>query len=375
MMRFLTVLKIKFIDLLQLRLLLAILLISPVLLGLIAGTANLKNMHTDIQAALIDQDNTPQSAQLVDDLRELGWTVLLVPPAEAERLLLRNRVDGILTVQQGYAENLSNLEDVKLTYRQAEGSLLTTVVEEGLAAAVLPAYSRLTNLQLARDSYDELGLLPPNNLGEQFDQQLKLHLDGNAAIRINYISDVEIRPTLTFVVSDYSMEVFFLSIYAVLGVMTISQASLRRRLASTGSGLVLDYTASIAALMTLGLVQILAYTLTMQLLMQSPLRLTEVLLLLDYLLLMLGLGQLLSLIEQSLRLYLSLLVLLLLSVFGGCFFQLSEKMLSSIGQYTPMGWVLHTIKGYDTLPFYLPVVLAVLLLSAGYFIQKKRAIQ
>ncbi len=374
-MRFLTILKIKLIDLLQLRLLLVILLVTPVLLGLIAGTANLKNMHTDVQAALVDQDQSPQSARLIESLKELGWTILNVSPEQAERLLLRNRVDGILTVEQGYGENLATLEDVKLTYRQAEGSLLTTVVEEGLAAAVLPAYSRLTNLKMARDSYAEMDLVAPANLDALFDRQVELHLDGNAAIRIDYISDVEIRPTLTFVVSDYSMEVFFLSIYAVLGVMTISQASLRRRLASTGSGLALDYAASIIALMILGLVQILAYTLTMQLLMQSPLRLTEVLLLLDYLLLMLGLGQLLSLIEQSLRLYLSLLVLLLLSVLGGCFFQLSEKILSSIGQYTPMGWVLHTIKGYDTLPFYLPALLAIVLLSAGYWVQKMRAVQ
>jgi len=195
-----------------------------------------------------------------------------------------------------------------------------------------------------------------------------------AKLKVTYIGSIRTVPTLTFVVSDYSMEVFFLSIYAVLGAITLSRSDLRRRLASTRRGLSLDYAASLIALFLLGLLQILLYTGAMRLLMQSPLRLSEILLLAVYLALVIGLGQLLSLLEHSLRLYLSLLILLLLSISGGCFFQLSEKLLSRIGQYTPQGWVLSRLKNYGALPVYVPLLAAVAMLLLGYFLQKKRVV-
>jgi hypothetical protein len=374
MMRFLLLIKIKLLDLLAMRGLMIVLMLAPLALGLITGSANLANEQPSISLAIVDLDQTAASQMLTSRLRDNGWTITITAAEDAERQLLRQQVDGIVTVEPGFAGNLATLDEPKLSYSQSEGSMVTSIVREAIAAAVLPEYSQQAMLRAIRERYNAIGEVPPTDLDAAFAAKMKAYLDGVARLQVNYIGTIKIVPALTFVVSDYSMEVFFLSIYAVLGAITLSQADLRKRLASTRHGLVLDYAASIAALLTLGMTQILIFTGSMRLLMHSPFRLPEVLLLGVYLLLVLGLGQLLSLIERSLRLYMSLLILLLLGVAGGCFFQLSEKLLRTIGQYTPQGWVLSQMKGYASLPFYVPLLIAGLMLALGYVLQKRRVV-
>jgi hypothetical protein len=163
-----------------------------------------------------------------------------------------------------------------------------------------------------------------------------------------------------------------LSVFAVLGMTTLSRPALRRRLAAARHGILQDYVASLAALMLVGLCQVLLYTGAMWLLMKAVPRMEDVAMMAVFLCLMLGIGQLLSLISQNLRIYLSLLILLLSAVAGGCFFPLSEKLLGLVGQYTPHGWIMSILKGYPALPPYVPLALAIALLVLGYGLQLKR---
>ena len=373
-MRYLTLLRLKLIDLLAMRSLMVVLVAVPLALGLIAGSANLANQNPEVRLAIVDQDQTEASASLVGRLQQSGWTVVQADSADAQRQLLRQKIDGIITIETGYSESLTTLEESKISYIQAEGSLVASIVREAVAAAIIPDYSKRAMLAEIEARYAKIGLIPPEDLAEQFVASMAAYAVKEARLKVTYVGSIQTVPTLTFVVSDYSMEVFFLSIYAVLGAITLSRSDLRRRLASTRHGLSLDYATSIIALFLLGLLQILLYTGSMRLLMQSPLRLSEILLLLVYLTVVLGLGQLLSLLEHSLRLYLSLLILLLLSIAGGCFFQLSEKLLSHLGQYTPQGWVLSRLKNYGALPFYVPLLAASAMLLLGFFLQKRRVV-
>lgn len=373
-MRYITLLRLKLIDLLAMRSLMVILVLAPLALGLIAGSANLANQRPDVRLVVVDQDQSKASGSLIVRLQKNGWDIRQENAAGAERSLLRQQIDGIVTIEEGYSESLGDLEESRITYTQAEGSLITTIVREAIAAAVLPDYSQRSLVDEIRSRYNKTNLPEPTGLEESFSASMADYAAHEAKLNVNYIGDIQTIPTLTFVVSDYSMEVFFLSIYAVLGAITLSGSELRRRLAATRRGLSLDYAASIAALFLLGFIQILLYTGSMRLLMQNPFRIREILLLSVYMILVLGIGQLLALLDQSLRLYLSLLILFLLSVAGGCFFQLSEKLLSRVGQYTPQGWVLSQLKNYDSLPFYIPLGLAFGLLFLGYRLQKHRAI-
>jgi hypothetical protein len=371
-MRYWTILRLKLIDLLSIRGLMIIFAVIPLLLGLIAGTANLSNLRPDIRLAVADLDQTEDSLAMIGRLRENGWDVRVMSEKEAARMLLQKKVDGIVTIDKGYSDGLSDLKKPFLKYEELEGSLITTLVREAVSAAVLPDYSRRYLFERIRRRYEKTGQEMPAGLEETFAAAIDAYASGNARVNVKYIGSVKPVSVLTIVASDYSMEIFFLSIYAVLGIIILSGSDLRRRLAAARHGILLDYAASIAALFLVGLAQALIYTGAMRLLMQTVFRLGDFLLIAVFLLLMLGFGQLLSLIGQSLRLYLSLLLLLLSAIAGGCFFMLSEKLLAAVGQYTPHGWLLSRLRGYPALPVAAPLALALLLLGLGYWLQQRR---
>ncbi len=369
-MGFVAVLRLKAADLVARRLLLIALLVIPVALGMVAGSANRVNADPAIRVALVDEDRTPASARLAERLGSAGWTLDVTDLAEAERGLGRGILDGVLVIRTGYEEGLADLRRPRVDYLQATGSLVTSIVQETVAAAVLPEFTRASLSQRLLDLYDRTGQPVPERLQERFDTTQRLYAETIAKFEVVYHSQIETTPTVTLVVSDYSMEVFFLSVYAVAGTIALSAGELRKRLASTAHGLALDYAATLSVLYLLGLVQILCYTGAMRLLMGSPFVPGHVGTLAVYLLLMLGLGQLTVLFDAGHRLYFSLLVLLVMGIAGGVFFQLPEKILTGVGQYIPHGWALTRIREGVVLPVWMPVALALLLLAAGLPLQR-----
>lgn len=367
--------KIKLIDLLSRPLLLVLLLVLPVLLGSIAGVANQRNLGKEIAIAVVDQDQSSASRRVIADLQAKDWQVDPMDPMEAERLLLREQIDGILTMEDGFEQNLTSFDDPRLRYREAEGSMVTTMVREVIVASVLPLYSEKSMLRQLEEFYIADGQPVPADLEERFAARIDQLRHEKARITIDYIGRLVLTPTLTFVVSDYSMEVFFLSIYAILGTLSLSRANLRQRLGSTARGLALDYVATLISLQLLGQAQIVLYTISMRGLMRLPVNSRDLLILSVFLFFTLGLGQLLALIDESLRLYLSLLLLLFFAVMGGCFFQLSSRLLLDYGQYSPHGWALSAMRGTSVTPIGVVILAGTLLLLLGYFIQKKRITQ
>ena len=374
-MRFLVLLKLKWQTLFAARGLMILLLIVPLMLGLIAGTANRANRQAEIRLAVIDLDQTATSQMLVENLRELNWDVSLATTDEANRKLVQKSIDGILTIQPGFDRSLETLEEMLLSYRMAEGSLVTTVVAEAVAAEVLPEHTRRVFLSQLEDRYRSLELSIPDDLSQQFDEAASVFAQNQARLDIIYTGAPVRQPALTYIVSDYSMEVFFLSIYAVLGSLLLSGSLIRRRLMTTPHGLVIDYALSLLTLFLMGLIQIMLYSVAMYCLMQSPIRIHEWGLLAVCLLLMLGLGQLLNLLHDSIRLFFSLLILLVLGIASGCFFQLTEPLITKLGQYLPQGWTLAALYGYPVLPPAIPVALAFLLFFIGYITQVQRTRQ
>ena len=372
-MRYLIIFKLKAMDVLAMKGLVASLFLMPLLFGWIAGAANIANVAPDIRLALTDQDQTDASNQLIGRLLLNGWDITVTDEQEAARMMVRNQIDGLVTVEAGYERSLADLDESYLYYEPAEGSLVTTVVREAIAAAVLPAHAEEVLLQRVRRRYAHIGKDIPNHLDQDFRTAMSEYASGKASLRIDYIGRIHTEPALTFVISDYAMEVFFLSIYAILGGLTLAGGGFRRRLASTNKGIAADYFSTLAALFCLGSLQIVLYSTVMSLAMQSVLRMQDLLYLMLFLLMMLGISQLFQLISQNIRLYLSLLTVLLLSIAGGCFFPLSELLMRSVGQFTPHGWTLGMIRGYPALPVFYPVALSVILILFGYYLQKYKA--
>ncbi len=152
-----------------------------------------------------------------------------------------------------------------------------------------------------------------------------------------------------------------------------SSAAMRRRLSATPFGMRYDYAASLIIMLLAGLAQILLYMLSMRALMRSPLIPRELLILSVFLLMSLALSQALALLRESLRLYLGLILLLLLSVAGGCFLQLPEQLIRFPGQYLPQGWALAALRGFPVLHPALTAALSLLAILLLYPLHARKA--
>jgi len=193
-------------------------------------------------------------------------------------------------------------------------------------------------------------------------------------LAIDYVGNLRIAPTLSPVVSDHSLEVFFLSIYALLGSLALASRAVQRRLAASHHGLALDFTTTMISLLLLGSLQILFYTGAMQLRMGGlqTVRPDDVLALVACLVMMLGLGQVLVLLDERLRLFLSLMAVLLLAIAGGCFFPLSAAFVMRIGRHTPAGWALNRMLGVPVMPVPWVLAISASLMLIGYLAIKRR---
>ena len=220
MRRYLTLFRLKLLDLLAMRGLVLVFAIIPLLLGLLAGTANLGNERSDVRLAVIDQDQSEASRTLVIRLSRNGWPVDVTSQNEAARLLLQGKVDGIVFIEKGFSASLTDLKTSRLRYVEAEGSLVTSIVREAVAAAVLPDYSEQYLLNQIRGRYQEIGQTAPSSLNASFDSAMAAYAAGMTRLNVDYIGQIKPVPTLTLLVSDYSIEVVFLSVFAVLGMTT-----------------------------------------------------------------------------------------------------------------------------------------------------------
>lgn len=362
----------KLLDLLAMRGWLLALFLLPLLLGSIAGTANLANRSPVVELAVIDEDQSPASQNLINRLAA-NDSLRLHSSDHPRRLLDQQQIDGLLTIRKGYADHLAGLDDVDLLLEPASRSLTVTIIEEAVAAAVLPAHAHALITERLSQRYQQLDMIQPPDLAAGLQASMDAYAAGDARLNMTYIGEVQPVPVLTYVVTDDSMEVFFLSIYAVLGGLVLAGDDLRRRLSTTHSGLLADYIATQCALLLVGFAQILLYSTIMAGIMKLPLRVETVGLLTVFLILMLGISQPFQLIARGVRLFVSLLILLVLAIAGGSFFQLPGKLLRLIGQYSPHGWVLSRIRGFPALPVWVPLLIALFCLIFGYLWQKRQA--
>lgn len=372
-MSFIKVLHLKMRELLTSKVLILVLLVLPVLLGLTAGAANLKNTSPDLRLAITDLDSTDISRGLTEALKRQGWDILEVKEEELPRLIDGKAVEGALVIQKGFADRYDSLVSGGLVYTPAEGTLSTNMVLDVITYSVIPFKSRSVFLRQAKDLFKKAGEPLPAQFDERFDERIGENLLEGAKQEFVYIGNPAGPSVLTYVVNDYSMEVLFLGFFALLGTFTLSSAAIRRRLCATPLGLRYDYAASLITLYVAGLVQILLYMLSMRLLMRHAVDPYELYILSVFLLMSLALSQGLSLLHESLRLYLGLILILLLSVAGGCFFQLPQQLIRTLGQYIPQGWALASLRGYPVPHSALVIALSLLVLALLYPLHAKKA--
>ena len=327
-----------------------VLALMPVLLGLTAGAANLRNRDTRVRVAVADLDGTETSRGLVASLRRQGWDILEAGEHELPRLVDGRAVDGALVIQPGFSAQIGSLSAGGLTYTPAEGTLTTNMVLDAVTMSVIPFKSSQVFLQQAAALYRSSGVPLPPDFADTFRRRTAENLVEEARQEFDYVGSYVEQPALTYVVNDYSMEVMFLGFFALLGTLALDTPGMKRRLRALPRGLPYDYGASLLALVLVGFAQILLYMVSMRGLMRQAVSGQELLVLSAFLLISLAVARMVALMDEGIRLYLGLIALLLFSLAGGCFLQLPEQMIRSLGQYIPHGWAMAALRGYPVLP-------------------------
>ncbi|MDD4081287.1 MAG: ABC transporter permease [Eubacteriales bacterium] len=345
-MSFLKVFSLKMKELLISPALLAAMVALPVLMGLAAGAANLRNQSPQVRLSVTDLDQTPVSRDLVDALKRQGWDILEVGEEDILRLVDGKAVEGALVIERGFAQRHDSLISSGLTYTPAEGTLSTNMVLDTVSSSVIPLKSRSVFLKQAVDLYRKARVPLPADFEKQYDQRIQSQMLEDISQDFEFVGEYREPTVLTYVVNDYSMEVLFLGVFSLLGSMILSSPAMRRRLAASAFGLRYDYTAALLALFVCGLAQIFLYMGSMRALMAAPVSARELFILAVFLLMSLAFSQVLALLDESVRLYIGLIVLLLMSVAGGCFIQLPQQLIRAYGQYIPQGWTLAALRAY-----------------------------
>ena len=372
-MSFFKVLSLKMRELLISPALLVIVVLMPVLMGLTAGAANLKNQSPQVRLSITDLDNTPVSRDLVDALKRQGWDILEVGEEEILRLVDGKAVEGALVIERGFSQRHDSLISGGLTYTPAEGTLSTNMVLDTVSSSVIPLKSRSVFLKQAIDLYRKARVPLPEDFNRQYDERIRSQLQEDISQDFTFVGEYVEPTVLTYVVNDYSMEVLFLGVFSLLGSLALSSPAMRRRLSATPFGLRYDYAATLLTLFACGLVQILLYMFSMRALMQTAVNAQELFVLSVFLLMSLALSQILALLHESLRLYIGLIILLLLCVAGGCFLQLPQQLIRAFGQYLPQGWTLAALRGYPVPHAAWPIGISLLLLAALYPVHARKA--
>lgn len=374
-MSFLRVLTLKFRELFASPVVLIALLVLPILMGMAAGASNLHNRDPVIRVVVTDLDRTEVSRGLVAALERQGWEVLEADKEEARGLLDRKAVEGALVIEQGFAARMDSLVARRLTYTPAEGALTANRVLDALTYAVIPFKSRAVFLRQAEEIYKKSGLALPENFEERFDREMQSSLDGSAKQEFIYVGKPAEPPALSYAVNDYSLELLFLGFFALLGNISLSAPAIWQRLAAAPRGLARDYAATQIALFTAGLLQLLLYMGSMRALMGTVADARELYILSVFLLMSLAFAQALALLHESVRLFLGLILLFVLSVAGGCFIQLPERLIRLYGQYIPQGWALAALRGYPVPSAAYGVSASIAILVSLYFIRARKAVR
>jgi len=175
-MSFFKVLSLKMRELLISPALLVIVVLMPVLMGLTAGAANLKNQSPQVRLSVTDLDNTPVSRDLVEALKRQGWDILEVGEEEILRLVDGKAVEGALVIERGFAQRHDSLISGGLTYTPAEGTLSTNMVLDTVSSSVIPLKSRSVFLKQAIDLYRKARVPLPDDFNRQYDERIRSQL-------------------------------------------------------------------------------------------------------------------------------------------------------------------------------------------------------
>ncbi|HPX92650.1 MAG TPA: hypothetical protein PK646_02885 [Bacillota bacterium] len=356
-------------------LMLAICLILPVLLSLLAGTTLVRNDLTELRAAYVDLAENRESRRLITLLEKSGLGWKRVDRASISRAIELNQLDGVVIIPLNFGDRGAalHLDDVyACEFIAGKNSLAEELIRENyqICALALSTVAKLEKDLFSLTGSSGLTTLDMSRLLEASTEEVRRN---GTRLTINF-HNLEMGDALPVLdIPDVAVEVLFLSVFSLLGSLLLADAETRRRMRSLPGGLRRDYLASLAALTLSGALQLgsmVGLTLLLMPQVSRPANYLPVMAVLF--LLMLAYGQFVALLPADRRFVPASLVLFALLLTGGGLIRLPSLWMQSVGQFTPHGWALTRLAGQDTAVGLIPAAsIGVLLLFIAYIAQKK----
>lgn len=348
-------------------------LLVPILLTLIAGSTVTKNDYSILEAAYVDYADNYSSRELISLLNEglVHWEEMAQDKAERELQL--GALDGVLIIPKGYGEAVEkeDLDDsYSFQFSAGENPVTAGLVRENVMVTAVTLASEAKHLKTLMDLKEASGY-SLSEMREKLRQNTAIAREEGAYLPVNYIGQ-EAAPSGQIVeIPDFSIEVLFLSIFALVGSLLLTDAKTRRRMLSVAGGARRDFLATVLTLAFSGVILLFLMTGITQLLLPSSSRPDGYYpIMLVLLLMMLAYGQLIAIISSENRIMPASLILFVSILSGGAFLKLPAIWLAKIGQYIPHGWIMARLTGIDTFVPPLVVILAsFLVLLLAYYLQ------
>lgn len=366
---------IKLKLLLRRPLLLALCLILPILLSLLAGATVERNDLAQLRAGYADLAGNEESSKLVHMLVASGMGWHPTDEAAISRAIELGQLDGALIIPPAFGDRqaVSQVDDAyACEYIPGKDSLADGLIRENFLVCLL-ALSAVGKLEKDLSTLPAAAQLSESSLGRMLEASTEEARRQGASLKVDLhnLDDQDVLPVIG--VPDVAIEVFFLSIFSLLGSLLLADAATRQRLRSLPGGFRRDFLTSVLTLALTGCLQLVAMVGLTRLLLPGTSRPANYPIVMGVLLLfMLAYGQLVALIPGDRRFVPASLALFLSLMAGGGFIRLPSLWMEGLGQFTPHGWALAKLSGLPvTFPTAAMAASWLVLLLLAYFLQKK----
>ena len=354
---------------------LALCVVIPVLLSLLAGATVNRNDLSNLQAAYVDLADNEESERLLSmfSASDLGWKA--VNEHEIQRAIELGQLDGVLVIPKNFGDPAasSHIDDIyACEFIPGKNELAGDLIRENYTIAAL---ALAMNAKLKKDllSMDAAASMTAGAMDQLLSERTDEAREEGAVLRLE-IRDDKLGDSLPLIqVPDVAIDLLFLSVFSLLSSLMLADASTQRRMRSLPGGFRRDYLSTLLALIVSSVLQLSLMLFGTKLFMPYATRPANYVPVMGVLLLlMLAFGQWIALIPGDRRFVPASLLLFASILAGGSFIQLPAFWMEKVGQLTPHGWALALLSGMGVLlPLPLMLLLAFLLLLTAFFLQKR----
>lgn len=321
-----------------------------------------------LSLAVVDLDDSDASSELYERLQSLdGVSLVRLNENEAHNFLARGKIEGFLTIGEGFAEAMKNDLKLPLSYDSASASVSKMAAREIIAGQVVAqrslerAYTELEQAGI-QVSADEIAAL----LAEFKDNPYPLYRFST------YTPSLATEQTTVGMFAGYPG---FIALAAMFIMMTLSQwlaqpdsKRVAKRMAIKPHGAGLSFGADVTLLLSIGIfIIMLAYLCSFSL---SP---VAVFYLFFYVYCVTGMCLLLAKRQEAGSIdVMAPIITLFTCILGGCFIDLSSltPVLRMLSFFTPQGQMLYGIGHGVVWPLGLLFVEGTVLLGTTFYVAK-----